>query len=124
MLDLKALRENPDAFRAGLARRGAADKLDTVLELDAQLRAIKTRVEELRAEQNRAGREIGRAAPDERQVGIDASQALAAQLNALEPKPQELHDELDRVLLRIPNLPHQSVQHGVDDEDNLLITEV
>src|SRR3954470_12943178 len=124
MLDLKALRDNPDAFRGGLARRGATDKLEAALELDARLRALKTQVEELRAEQNRANKEIGRAAPEERQAKIDASQAVAAQLKELEPQLQEAQDELDRVMLRIPNLPHESVPDGKDDDDNVLVKEV
>ncbi|HXJ65645.1 MAG TPA: serine--tRNA ligase [Actinomycetota bacterium] len=124
MLDLRALRDDPDAFRAGLARRGAADKLDIVLELDARLRGLKSRVEELRAEQNRASKEIGRAAPEERRAKIDASQAIATQLKELEPQLQEAQDELDGVLLRIPNLPHESVPDGRDDEDNVLVKEV
>jgi seryl-tRNA synthetase len=124
MLDLKAMRERPDEFRAALARRGAADELDRVLELDAKLRALKTQVEELRAEQNRASKEIGRAAPEERQSKIDASQALATRLKEQEPELQRIQDELDQVLLRIPNPPHESVPDGRDDDDNVLIEEV
>jgi seryl-tRNA synthetase len=124
MLDLKALREDPDAFRAGLARRGAADALDAVLALDGRVRALKTQVEELRAEQNRASKEIGRAAPEERQARIDAGQALAAKLKEHEPELQRLQDELDGVLLRIPNVPHDSVPDGRDDDDNVLVKEV
>src|SRR4051812_5474010 len=124
MLDLKAIRDDPDRFRAGLARRGAADELDRVLELDGELRALKTGVEDLRAEQNRAGKEIGRAAPEERQAKIEAAGALAVRLEELEPRLQELQDELDRLLLRIPNVPHESVPDGLDDGDNVLVQEV
>jgi seryl-tRNA synthetase len=124
MLDLKALRDDPERFRAALARRGAVDSLERVIELDAELRALKTRVESLRAEQNAASKEIGRAAPEERQAKIDAAGALAAELKDLEPKLQAAQDELDRLLLRIPNLPHESVPDGADDEDNVLVKEV
>jgi seryl-tRNA synthetase len=121
MLDLRALREEPDRFRAGLARRGAADALERVLALDEQLRALKVRVEELRAEQNRASKEIGRAAPEERQRLIDSLQVVSDELKELEPKLQQTEDELQTLLLRIPNVPHESVPDGVDDEDNVLI---
>jgi seryl-tRNA synthetase len=124
MLDLKAIRENPDAFRAALARRGAVDSLDRVIELDAELRALKTKVESLRADQNAASKEIGRVPKEERQAKIEAAGALATELKELEPKLQELQDELDRLLLRIPNLPHESVPDGADDEDNVQVKEV
>jgi seryl-tRNA synthetase len=124
MLDLKAIRENPDGFRAALGRRGAAEALDRVIELDAELRALKTKVESLRADQNAASKEIGRVPKEERQAKIEAAGALATELKELEPKLQELQDELDRLLLRIPNLPHESVPDGVDDEDNVQVKEV
>jgi seryl-tRNA synthetase len=66
MLDLKAIREDPDTYRAGLARRGAGDRVDEVLRLDEERRKLTTRVEELRAEQNRASKAIGAASADER----------------------------------------------------------
>jgi seryl-tRNA synthetase len=121
MLDLKALRDDPARFRKSLARRGAADAVEAVLQLDARLRELKTRVEEQRAEQNRASKEIGRASADERQAKIDAMQAVAAELKELEPQLQQVQDELDQLLLRIPNLPDDSVPDGKDDEDNVLI---
>jgi len=124
MLDLKAIRDNPDAFRAALQRRGAADALASALDLDQRLRDLKTQVEALRAEQNRASKEIGRAVPDERQAKIDAVGALSQQLKDLEPRLQQTQDELDQLLLRIPNVPHESVPDGLTDEDNVLVKEV
>ncbi|MFL5799207.1 MAG: serine--tRNA ligase [Actinomycetota bacterium] len=121
MLDLKAMREDPDRFRAGLARRGAGDSLERVLALDEQLRGLKVRVEALRAEQNTANKEIGRATPEERPQRIEALRSVSEQLKQLEPQLQETQDQLDQLLLRIPNLPHESVPDGVDDEDNVLI---
>ncbi len=121
MLDLKAMREEPDRFRAGLARRGAADSLERALTLDERLRGLKVRVEGLRADQNTANKEIGRATPEERQQKIDALRNVSEQLKELEPQLQETQDQLDHLLLRIPNLPHESVPDGVDDEDNVLI---
>ena len=124
MLDLRAMRERPGEFRTALTRRGAADAFDRVLDLDAKLRTAKTSVEEIRAEQNRASKEIGRASPEERLAKIDASQVIAAELKELEPQLQAVQDELDRVLVRIPNLPHESVPDGADDGDNVLVKEV
>ena len=56
MLDLKAIREEQERFRAGLARRGASEELHRLIALDEDERRLRVRVEELRAEQNRASR--------------------------------------------------------------------
>ncbi|HEX9374904.1 MAG TPA: serine--tRNA ligase [Actinomycetota bacterium] len=121
MLDLKAIRDDPGPFRAGLARRGAADALDRLIALDAEVRSLKTRVEELRAEQNRASKEIGRAAPNERQALIDSLKVVSDELKELEPRLQSVEDELDALLLRVPNVPHESVPDGATDDDNVEI---
>ena len=67
MLDVRAIREDPNRFRKGLARRNLAEAVDRILELDERRRALTTRVEELRAEQNRMGKAIGGAQGDEKQ---------------------------------------------------------
>jgi len=124
MLDLKAIRDDPEAFRAGLARRGSADALDRLVALDALVRSLKTRVEELRADQNRASKEIGQAAPDERQPLIDSLKVVSDELKELEPRLQSVQDELDALLLRVPNVPHDSVPDGETDDDNVEIERV
>src|SRR5438067_6537970 len=118
MLDLRAIREDPEPFRAGLARRGAASDLDRLLTLDEKERALKVQVEDLRAEQNRASREIGRASEGERQRLIESVKGLSEQLEGLEPQLEAVQEEVRALLSRIPNVPHQSVPDGEDDEDN------
>ena len=61
MLDIRAVREDPDRFRAGLARRDLAQAVDQLLAADERRRTLTTRVDELRAEQNKASKAIGRA---------------------------------------------------------------
>src|SRR2546421_11565898 len=118
MLDLKAIRENPESFRGGLARRGVGEDLDRLLVLDEEERRVKVRVEELRAEQNRASKEIGRASPEDRRHLIDATKAFSEELGELDPRLQSLRDEVQALLARLPNLPHRSVPDGKGDEDN------
>jgi seryl-tRNA synthetase len=124
MLDLKAIREDPERFRAGLARRGASEELDRLTSLDEEERRLKVRVEELRAEQNRASKEIGRASPKERQHLIDAAKELSEELARIEPLLQAADEEVQALLARLPNLPHDSVPDGADDEDNRVEREV
>jgi seryl-tRNA synthetase len=124
MLDLKAIRENPEPFRAGLARRGTAAELERLIALDEEERRVKTRVEELRAEKNRASKEIGRASPEERQRLIEAQREVTAELESLESDLERLTDEVQTLLARLPNLPHESVPDGTSDDDNRVEREV
>src|SRR6266516_3185392 len=124
MLDLRAVRENPEAFRAALTRRGVADDLDRLLALHEKERRLKVQVEELRAEQNRASKEIGRASPEERQGLIDSVKGISDRLEELEPRLQAVSDEVQALLARLPNIPHESVPDGEGEDDNLLEREV
>ena len=118
MLDLRAIREDPERFRAGLARRGAAAHLDRLLELDEEQRALKVRVEELRAEQNRIAKATGRAAPEDREKLVAEGRQIAASLGDVEPDLERTAGYLDELLAQLPNLPDESVPDGVSEEDN------
>ncbi len=109
MLDLKAIRAQPDAARAALARRGdgAADALDRVLELDARRRALLPELEGLRAEKNEASKRIG----EMQRQGADASEAIG-RVKQVSDREKQLDAELDEVqsavdagMLALPNLP-------------------
>ncbi|MEA2386685.1 MAG: seryl-tRNA synthetase [Thermoleophilaceae bacterium] len=110
MLDLKEIRRDPDAARAALERRRAADRLDELLALDARRRELLPQEEELRAEQNRASKAIGQA----KKAGEDASEAIAAmqdvsaRAKALSAERTSVDAELDRVMAGLPNLPLES----------------
>jgi seryl-tRNA synthetase len=112
MLDLKAIRAQPDAARAALARRGdgAADTLDRVLELDARRRALLPELEGLRAEKNEASKRIG----EMQRQGADASEAIG-QVKQVSDREKQLDAELGEVqsavdagMLALPNLPDET----------------
>src|SRR5438105_14519599 len=105
MLDLRAIREDPDRFRAGLARRDAATRVDEVLRLDEERRSLTTRVEELRAEQNRASKAIGAAAPEERPALIAEAKKVSDELEEEDPRLERVSAELDALMAELPNLP-------------------
>ena len=117
MLDLKAIREDPDRFRTALARRNQAESIDRLLELDARKREIGTKVEELRAEQNRASKAIGGAQGDDKQALIDEVAKVSAQIKALEPELEATDGELRDLLAVTPNLPAEDSPDGFTDED-------
>jgi seryl-tRNA synthetase len=117
MLDVKAIREDPESFRIGLARRNLGDAVDQLLEADSRRRELTRRVEELRAEQNRASKEIGRAEPDQRQQLIDEVAKVSAELKELEPQLSEAEAELAELLAKTPNVPDASAPDGFTEED-------
>ena len=117
MLDVKAIREDPEPFRRGLGRRNLAEAVDRILELDERRRKLTARVEELRAAQNRASKAIGRAQGDEKQALIAEVSSVSAELNGLEPELAEAEAALAAVLAETPNIPHESAPEGFTDED-------
>jgi seryl-tRNA synthetase len=119
MLDLRAIREHPEPFRAGLARRGAAAALELLLRKDAERRELTVRVEELRARQNRASKLIGRSSGVERERLIAEVREASAELERLEPALEAARTEVERLLGELPNVPHESVPDGETDEDNV-----
>jgi seryl-tRNA synthetase len=115
VLDIHLIRREPDAVRAPLARRGpdVVAALDRVLELDEQWRAIRTELEELQAEQNRASRgRTGPPTPEER----EALAALAARGRELSDRENAVRAQRDGVLASLPNLPAAEAP----DEDTVL----
>jgi seryl-tRNA synthetase len=124
MLDLRAIREDPERFRAGLARRGAAEHVDEVLRLDEERRSLTARVDVLRAEQNRASKAIGAASPAERPALIEAAKRISTELAQLEPRLDQVSAALEVILADLPNLPDESVPEGLTDDDNVEIKRV
>ena len=126
MIDLKLVRSDPDGVRAALARRGDEALLDPVLALDAERRALQVRVDDLRAERNRASEAIGalkKAAKDDPAKAAEADAASAGmrtlkdELDGLEESLRSFDERLQDALLVIPNLPHPDIPLGSTDED-------
>jgi seryl-tRNA synthetase len=117
VLDIRAIREDPERFRAGLGRRNMADAVDELLAADERRRSLTVRVEELRAEQNRASKQIGKAQGDEKQNLIAAVAEVSKEIQKLEPQLADAESELNTLLARVPNVPHESAPDGFTEED-------
>jgi seryl-tRNA synthetase len=125
VLDLRAIREDPERVRAALSRRSPAlaDDLDRLIAADRRRRELTAAVDDLRAEQNRGSKAVGGAPPDEREELIGSLREVSRRLAALEPRLAEAEEEVQALLDRLPNLPHDSVPVGETDEDNELLGE-
>ncbi|MFN3745627.1 MAG: serine--tRNA ligase [Hyphomicrobiaceae bacterium] len=123
MFDIKAIRDNPGAFDAGLKRRGLAPLSAGLLARDEELRALKTRLQEAQARRNAASKEIGKAkgAKDEALASKLMAEvgALKDEIQAGEDKQRELEAALERELAVIPNLPLDDVPDGADETANV-----
>jgi len=120
VIDLKRLRDEPE-YRAGIERkRVATDLVDDVLAADAAQRDLQRRVEDLRARQNAASKDIGKAAPDDRPSKIAAAGALKEELGALERELAEADAKLRTLALQLPNPADASVPDGGEDEGDVV----
>jgi seryl-tRNA synthetase len=124
MIDLRLLRDDPDAVKAAYSKRGGVEGLDAVVELDARRRELLAEVENIRAEHNRASKAIGAASPEARPAAIEQAAALAERLKRSEPELEAAGAELERHLARLPNLPDESVPAGLTEDDNVVEREV
>src|SRR5690606_12723148 len=119
MFDIRAIRENPAAFDAGLERRGVEPVAAGLVARDEALRAIKTRLQETQARRNAASKEIGKAkgAKDEALASKLMAEvaALKDQLQADEDKQRELEAALEREVAVLPNIPLAEVPDGADE---------
>ena len=122
MLDLKAIREDPEPYRKAMARRGAVEELDRALALDEERRKLTVQVEDLRAEQNRGSKEVMAAATtEERQAVIQRLRSVSEALSSLEPELARTEDELNELMARLPNVPDESAPEGETEDDNVEI---
>ncbi|MEQ1788001.1 MAG: serine--tRNA ligase [Acidimicrobiales bacterium] len=127
MLDIRRLRTEPDAVRAGLSRRGgdAAANVDRILELDVQQRALGTERDDLRARIKVLSKEVGQRRG---QGDAEAVEALMAESRALGEREKALDADVERtttevrdLLLRTPNVPSADCPDGAGEADNVVL---
>ncbi len=122
MLDLKFVRENADAVRAGALKKRLPDRaaaVDRALQLDAELRAMLPRLDAMRGEQKNAGKELGRMAPEQRDAFLAVQKQKKVELQALEVEEKQLRAAIEQQLALIPNVPDADVPDGRDDTENV-----
>jgi seryl-tRNA synthetase len=116
VIDLKAARNDPDAVRAALARKGAAEAFDALLAADERWRALVPRIDELR------GRTKLKGKPSPEQLA--ELQAVKEELRAAEEEYAAAEAEREAALALVPNPPHESVPDGLEEEDAVELSRV
>lgn len=128
MLDIKFIREHPEIVRADLRKRGDAEKeemLDSLLELDVKWRELKQQLDNLRNRRNTASQEINELKKQGKQ---DLLKNILSEIKGLpdrikrdEEKEAELSLKIKQILMRIPNILHESVPVGKDSSENIVV---
>ncbi|NNE97103.1 MAG: serine--tRNA ligase [Acidimicrobiales bacterium] len=115
MIDLRRLADDAD-YRAGALRKGADEAhVFNLIELAEAARTQRTETESLRAEANQANKEIGRAAPEDREAKIEGAKALRDRLGSAEQELTQLDNQVNELALVVPNPAHESVPDGGED---------
>ena len=127
MLDIKLIREKPDFVRQRLATRGAGDEahIDEVLKSDELRRKLLGEVEGLKAQRRRVSKEIGALMGQKKLAEAEAKKKetgdLGDQIAVLDKQAAEAETSRNQAMLRLPNLPHESVPVGKTAEDNPVV---
>jgi seryl-tRNA synthetase len=126
MLDIRWIRENPQAFDDALARRGMDGLGARIVGLDATRRAAQTELQDVQTRRNDASRQIGAAKGKGADAGalIAEVAALKERMQALEAEEKSAAEELDRVLSSLPNIPADDVPVGEDESANVELRRV
>jgi seryl-tRNA synthetase len=122
MLDIRLVRENPDIIRENLKRRGNSDYLgylDRLVEADKNWREILGESEKLKAERNKLSAQIAKGG--DKEAILKQTQQLKADVEKKDKAAEQFSKEVRDLLLRIPNLLHESVPFGKDSRDNIEI---
>ncbi len=120
MIDIKLIRSNPDLVRETLNKRGKEIRLDELLEIDRIRREKLYQCEQLRAEQNRTGEIIAQRKKQKENVDelLNSMAKIKQEIAQLEEEIKSYDEQLEQILLTIPNLPHESLPVGKDSSDN------
>lgn len=121
MLDVKDLRENFEAIKESLAKRGKDYALETFLTMDKARRDMIRQLEDMKARQNAASKQV----PIIKKEGGDTAPLMAEMkelseaVKELEPRVKAIDDDIETFLLGVPNTPNQAVPNGLSDTDNV-----
>jgi len=128
MIDIKFLRENPDAVKENIKKKFQDEKLplvDEVIALDAENRKSIQRMEQLRADRNRISKEIGgfmaKGMKDEAEKAKAQVAEFAEEQKQIEAKQAELAEKINKIMMTIPNIIDPTVPIGKDDSENVEI---
>ncbi|KLK97195.1 serine--tRNA ligase [Lactococcus lactis] len=127
MLDIKKIRADFDGVAAKLATRGVEkEKLEKLHDLDIKRRELIVKSEALKAERNSVSDEISQVkrAKGDASAQIAAMQKVSSEIKAIDAELAEIEENLNEIIIMLPNLPHESTPIGADEDDNVEVRRV
>ncbi|MAT39005.1 MAG: serine--tRNA ligase [Ectothiorhodospiraceae bacterium] len=125
MLDMKRIRENPDLIRQGIANKNEKDTVGDILELDGKRRAIIQEVDALKNTRNVVSDEIAKLKKNKENADdkIAEMKVVSEKIKGMDSDLREIEEQMDELLLFVPNMVHESVPVGKTESDNKHIRE-
>ncbi len=124
MLEMRFIREHPDIVKADLSRRGSVEKLswvDDLLQNDQKWRSLQSQANALRQQRNKLTEQIARLRKEGRDAAeiIREAEAIPDRIREYEQQAETLRETISRILMQLPNIMHESVPRGKDENDNV-----
>jgi seryl-tRNA synthetase len=123
MLDIKAIRSNPEEIKRKLRRRGQEFRIDDILKLDEQRRQVLYEVEELKSKKNKVSEEVAKL-KKLKQDSVDMvleMREVSEKIKEMDERVRKLDEEITDILMTIPNTPYDGIPDGKSEADNLEI---
>ena len=120
MIDIDLIRERPDVLRESGEKRGQKYSIDEAIDLDRRRRSAITEIDKLRAKRNDVSRELGQTKDKPKEL-IEEMREVGSRIKVLENDEKRLAENLDAILLDIPNVPSDTSPVGQDESKNIVV---
>lgn len=121
MIDIKLIREKPELVKEGIRKKQGSVDIDLIIQKDKLRKYLLLEIENLRAEQGRASREIATLEGEVKAIRIKEMKELADRIKTKEPELRMIDEEINRLIMQIPNLPQEEVPEGKGESENVVI---
>ena len=123
MLDIRAIRSNPEEIKRKLARRGEEFRIDDILKLDEQRRNVIFEVEDLKSKKNKVSEEVAKLkkAKQDADTMVLEMREVSERIKALDERVKALDEEITDILMTMPNTPYDGIPDGSSSDDNVEI---
>ncbi len=121
MIDIKLIREKPELVKEGIRKKQGSVDIDLIIQKDKMRKYLLLEIENLRAKQGRASREIATLEGEVKAIRIKEMKELADRIKTKEPELREIDEEINRLIMQIPNLPRDEVPEGKGESENVVI---
>ncbi|MGE5676947.1 MAG: serine--tRNA ligase, partial [Pseudomonadota bacterium] len=126
MLDIRAIRSNPEEIKRKLARRGGEFRIDDILKLDEERRNVIFEVEELKSKKNKVSEEVAKLkkAKQDAEAMVMEMREVSDRIKEMDDKVRVLDEEITNILMTIPNTPNDSIPDGLTSEENVELRKI